>query len=113
MRRIFLLSVICAMAVTAVLASPSFVKAEEDTYQIPVNEDGVEAVTIELKSGTKAVVFILRETPDTLYVENLNDSMDVSVPRSNVVKMRKPSAREVEKTKKRLGISAPTAPVSK
>jgi len=111
MQRIWLVVLVCAVAACGMI-SPSLLRAEdaavtaeEAAYQVPVNEDGVEAVTLELKSGTKTVVYILKETADTLYVQNLNDSMEVSVPRANVVKMRKPTAREVGKVQKRLGMT--------
>lgn len=111
MQRIWPVVLVCAVAACG-LISPSLVKAEdaavkaeEAVYQVPVNDDGIEAVTLEMKSGTKAVVYILKETADTLYVQNLNDSMEVSVPRANVEKIRKPTAKEVGQVQKKLGMA--------
>jgi hypothetical protein len=111
MNRICLVLLVCAVAACG-LISPALLKAEDAAvqtegagYQVPVNDDGIEAVTLELKSGSKVVVYILRKTADTYFVQNLNDSMEVSVPRANVVNVRKPTAREIEKFQKRLGIT--------
>ena len=118
MKKTAFLFSICVILATAALASPAYVMAQEASYQIPVNEDGKEAVTMELKSGTKVVVYIQRETADNYFIQNLNKTMEVSMPRANVAKVRKPTAQEIKETQKRLGISAvtaaaPTAPVAK
>lgn len=101
MKRICSVLAVCAIVVFGSFA-PSFAQTQEAAFQVPVNDDGIEAVTIEMVSGTKVVVYVLRETATDLYVQNLNDSMEVSVPRSKIASIRKPTEAEVNKVQKRL-----------
>lgn len=110
MRRKFLSFLICVLVVAGTLACAPMLRAQAAADQSLISDDGIEAVTLELKGGERAIVYILKENKDTLYVRNLNDSMEVSLPRANVVKIRKPTAEEIQKTKKRLGMMAPPAP---
>ncbi|MBU1128023.1 MAG: hypothetical protein KKE01_02970 [Candidatus Omnitrophica bacterium] len=92
------------------LIAPYDVKAEDTAEQVFVNEDGVEASTIELKDGTKVVAFMIRENKDQLFLRNPNNSIEASLPRANVVAIRKATAREVQKQQKKLEVRAKPAP---
>ncbi len=105
-----LLSLICVSMLCAV---PGLSAAQEAENQSLVNEDGIEASALELKSGESVVVYILKEDKNQLYVQNLTDSMEVVVPRSQITNIRKPTAREIRITKERLGLAAKTPQAAK
>ncbi|MBN2452854.1 MAG: hypothetical protein JXB40_01155 [Candidatus Omnitrophica bacterium] len=95
-------SVLAVLVLTVTICGlviPSALKAESDEYKVPMNDEGTEAVMVETRSGNKAIVYILNETPDVLYVQNLSDSMEVTIPRANVTNIRKPTAKELEKAR--------------
>jgi len=54
---------------------------------------------LELKNGNFAAGEILRETKDTIYVEHPDGTMEVSFPRNMILKIRKPTDKELTKIK--------------
>ena len=109
MGKVISFSLICVLSMACILTSPGILKADQPaattettatTVAIPTNDDGVEAVTLELKNGEKIVVYIMRESKTHYFIQNLGDSAEVSVPRSAVLKTRKPTANEIRKAQK-------------
>jgi len=113
MNKIFLAFLIC-IAVLMNTGVTSFAveveKVEKAAYQIPVNDEGVEAVTIVLADGAKVVAYILRETEGQVFLQNLNESMEVSFPRSKIAEIRKPTVGEIRKQQKSLGMESNPKP---
>lgn len=95
---------VCILAVTGILIFDSALKAEDSATQVPVNNDSKHPVAIETKNGDTFVVYILKETKDDLLVQNLNDTIEGIVLRSEIIGIREPTAEEIKKTKERLGI---------
>jgi len=58
---------------------------------------------LELKSGDKAAGKIIRQTADSIFVENLDGTMEVSFPLAKVAKIRKPTDKELQKINSDLG----------
>jgi hypothetical protein len=104
MARAALIGVLCAAAMLFASIGSLTVAAQDAAEKPLVNEDGIEAVTVEMKNGDTAVGYVLKETSDQIFVQNLNNSMEVSFPRSRIAKIRKPTPSEIRKTRQRLGI---------
>lgn len=95
---------VCILAVTGILILNSALKVEDSAAQAPANNDSKHPVAIETKSGDTFVVYILKETEDDLLVQNLNDTIEGIVLRSEIICIREPTAEEIQQTKERLGI---------
>lgn len=104
----------------AVYASETFAVgagAYLDTGSAAVEEEPEDItgrlMVLELKSGSLAAGEILRETKDSIFLEHPDGSMEVSFPRSIIVKIRKPTEKEMEKIKNGLAGNQKDAPKGK
>ena len=113
MNKIFLVFLVCVAVLMSTGTTSFAVEPEKAAYQIPVNDEGVEAVTIVLADGEKVVAYILKETEEQVFLQNLNDSMEVSFPRSKIAEIRKPTAGEIRKQQKSLGMESNPKPSQK
>lgn len=74
----------------------------------PGDDDAGKVMMLELKSGNLAAGEIIRETKDSVFLKNSDGSMEVSFPRSVIIKIRKPTDKELEKIKKDLSPAVTT-----
>jgi hypothetical protein len=74
----------------------------------PGDDDAGKVMMLELKSGNLAAGEIIRETKDSVFLKNSDGSMEVSFQRSVIIKIRKPTDKELEKIKKDLSPAVTT-----
>jgi hypothetical protein len=90
-----LLVVIALLSVVAIAHAQAPAQAPEQTQSITDNDDAL--VVFELNDGDKVIVTIVKESPGEYLVDNPLGTMRVSMPKSKVLKVRKPTAKEMEK----------------
>jgi len=56
-----------------------------------------KTMVVELKSGGVVAGEIIRETKDSVYLESVDRSMEVSFPRDKIATIRKPTEKELKK----------------
>lgn len=61
-----------------------------------------QVMILELKGGDLTAGKVTRETGDSVFLENVEGTMEVSFPRSKIVKIRKPTDKELAKINKEI-----------
>ena len=94
-----------AYAETKAAEAPKKTAAVMETARTLEDEDSL--VTLELKNGSKLIVTIVSETPDMLMLDNPLGTMRVSMPRSKIKNIRKPTDKELAKLRKQVAAGKP------
>ena len=80
----------------------AYLKNETDVPEKTDEDISGQFMILELKGGGLTAGHITRETPDSIFMTNVDESMEVSFPRGRIAKIRKPTAKELEKLNKSL-----------
>jgi len=110
MNKMFVRFLLCTLLIAGILTSPALVKAQDFVDEMPLNENGNAPVALEFKDGSTVVVYMLKEGKDNIYVRNMSDSMEVSLPRSRIANIRPATQKDIQKMEKQLGIEKKPAP---
>lgn len=105
-RVMFMLALIVCIAVSASLVwaqSGEGIAITEEIKGIPVDD----LMTIEFNDGTRVVAMITRETNNEVFLQNVMDTMEVSMPRSKIANIRKPTTKELNDLRKRVAAPSP------
>jgi hypothetical protein len=84
-----------SFAQTGTAEVPKKTDVAADNNSITDNDDAL--IMLELVNGDKIIVTIVKETKDTLMIDNPLGTMRVSLARNKIASMRKPTAKEMDK----------------
>jgi hypothetical protein len=75
----------------------AYIKDESADAEQGAEDISGQLMILELKSGDLAAGKIIREAGNSIFLQNPEGTMEVSFPRDKVVKIRKPTEKELEK----------------